>query len=182
MKNIFIMLLILVPITMAAQKKVSKPKVSYSQIVKLARGKNPKSVLKGTGLQEFCYSYSHKEKYLGCCSYGYNVRSENYFNALVPLTDDAFGISYSDAGSGCWEIVFKDEAQLEAYKKDAVKNGYAPLYDQWQTFSDDGVEKKQLIYIRDADEEFCNCIRIVFNGNYYCIRIGLEVNDFSSPQ
>ncbi|MBO7069414.1 MAG: hypothetical protein J6W52_12215 [Bacteroidaceae bacterium] len=174
-KLLFTLLLALTAITMTAQGEVPKPKVSYKQITKLFHGKNPKSVLKGSGLKKYCYSYI--DKHLGYCTFGYNVQYEDCYAPLVPLTDDAFGISYCDAGSGCWDIVFKDKAQLEAYKKEAVDNGFLPIYEQWHSFVEDNVEKKQLIYAKDIDEWMRDCFRIVFNGDYYQIRLELEEKD-----
>ena len=125
---LFTILLTLAVMKITAQGEIPKPIVGYSQIVKLAQGKKTKSVLKGSGLKKFCYSY--KKRYLGCGSYGYNVQYVNNFMPFVPLTDDAFGISYCNAGSGCWEIVFKDKTQVEAYKKEALKNGFHPLHEE----------------------------------------------------
>lgn len=175
-KALFTLLLTLSVTAMTAQSTLPAPAVSFNQITRLWRGENPDVVLKGLGLKKFWYNYC--EDAICCCTYGRHIKYENICQVKTPLADDAYGITYCDAGPGCWDIVFKNHAIAEAYRKDIVVNGYTPVFEQWQTINyDDGSTGKYLEYIENFDEGYCSCVRFFFNGDYYSIRIASEPQD-----
>lgn len=174
MKKItFTLLLLLATLTMAAGNTLPTPAVNLSQIEKLRNGENPDLVFKGLGLKK--YQYFSVEGRLISLAYGKGVSFDEQTNKLTPITDDAFGISFCDAGSGSWDIVFKDEKQLEDYGKDFLKHDYFLITEEWQeSVDEDGVKSRELIYIYKDYDEYCDCIHLIYNGSYYRIHIESE--------
>lgn len=171
MKRILLtVLLALFVVATKATNELPVPAVSMEQIARLWKGEDPEVVLKGLNLKKFLYNY--EEGTLCSCSFGYHVEMKDMCNFVHPLANDAYGITYCDAGEGGWEIEFKNEAIAEAYREDFKKNGYHPVYEQWQeSVAEDGRRCKYLEYIDSFDGE---CVRMYFNGETYYVRIAVE--------
>ena len=174
MKKTLLTLLLTLSVTaMTAQSTLPAPAVGLSQIARLFKGEDPEVVLQGLGLEKIWYNYC--ETSLCCCTYGRHIKYENICQYVTPLADDAYGITYCDAGPGCWEIVFKDDAMAEAYRKDLEENGYVPLFENWQECDgNNSGDCKFLEYIYNFDEEYCGCAWMHYNGMYYTIRLEIE--------
>lgn len=166
-------------ISLHARNRLPALPVSFQQIAQLARGEAPGEVLKGLGMKKFCYHY--KEDFLGCCVYGRDVEYTMPCMPLIPRSQDAFGIAYCEVGGGSWDIVFKDSIHLSAYQNHIVECGYTPVFQQWQQFTDTiGSQESYtyLTYVLYGDMEFCDCVSISNNGDYYTIHLECEPREY----